>query len=233
MQATCVIGKGLRNMTAKELISNKIPPVMTSDSGLEALAVMDEYRISHLPIVNNEEFLGMISEEDIFNHNHFEESIGNHRLSLKRPFVTENQHIYDVIKVIAEEKLSLVPVLDNNNNYLGIITRQALVDCFAEFAAVQNPGGVLVLDLNEKDYSLSEIAQIVESNDARILSIYIRSYQDSTRLEITLKINKMDISAILTTFNRYDYTIKASFSAIEYDDYLKDRFDSLMAYLNI
>jgi predicted transcriptional regulator len=220
-------------MIAKELISDKIPPIMTSESGLEALAIMDEYRVSHLPIVNNEEFLGLISEEDIFDLNHFEESVGNHQLSLNRPFVTENQHVYDVIKLIAEMKLSLVPVLDSNNNYLGIITRQALVECFAEFSAVQNPGGIIVLDLNEKDYSLSEIAQIVESNDARILSIYIRSYQDSTRLEITLKINKMDITSIISTFNRYDYTIKASFSASEYDDYLRDRFDSLMAYLNI
>ena len=220
-------------MIAKELISDKIPPIMTSESGLEALAIMDEYRESHLPIVNNEEFLGMISEEDIFDLNHFEESVGNHQLSLKRPFVTDNQHVYDVIKLVAELKLSLVPVVDSNNKYLGIITRQALVDSFAEFSAVENPGGILVLDLNEKDYSLSEIAQIVESNDARILSIYIRSYKDSMRLEITLKINKMDISSIISTFNRYDYTIKASFSASEYDDYLRDRFDSLMAYLNI
>jgi hypothetical protein len=80
---------------------------------------------------------------------------------------------------------------------------------------------------------LSEIARIVESNDAKILSSYISSHIDSTKLEVTIKINRTDLSAIIQTFNRYNYTIKASFHQSEYVDDLKDRFDSFMSFLNI
>jgi len=87
--------------------------------------------------------------------------------------------------------------------------------------------------LNLHDYSLSEISRIVESNDAKILSLYISSHTDSTKLEVTIKINRTDLSAIIQTFNRYNYTIKASFHQSEYVDDLKDRFDSFMSFLNI
>ncbi len=220
-------------MIAKNLITDKIPPLKTSDTGLEALGLMDEYRVSHLPIINNEELLGVISDEDILQMNHFEEPIGNHRLSLAGAYVQDDQHIYEVIRVIAETKLSLVPVLDNHKVYLGVITQRKLVEWFAEFTAVTNPGGVLILEVNERDYSLSQIAQIVESNDASILSVFIHSHTDSTKLDIILKINKMDLTAVITTFNRYDYIIKASFSESHYDDFLRDRFDSFMNYLNV
>ena len=90
-----------------------------------------------------------------------------------------------------------------------------------------------MLELNLHDYSLSEISRIVESNDAKILSLYISSHMDSTKLEVTIKINRTDLSAIIQTFNRYNYTIKASFHQSEYVDDLKDRFDSFMSFLNI
>lgn len=220
-------------MTAKDLISEKISPLKTSDTGFEALGLMDEYRVSHLPIINNEELLGVISDEDINTLNQLEEAIGNHKLSVSRAFVTENQHIYEVIRLLAELKLTLVPVLDKKNKYLGVITLRTLVERFAEFTAVGNPGGVVILEINEKDYSLSQIAQIVESNDARILSVFIHSHPDSVKMDVILKLNKMDISSIIATFNRYDYIIKASFSESEYDDFIQDRFDSFMNYLNV
>ena len=109
-------------MIAEELISNEIPPLKTSDSGLKAMAWMEEFRISHLPIVNHQELLGVISEEDIFNLNSPEEPLGNHRLSLYKPYVKSSQHIYEVIRVVAQMNLSLVPVLDDKENYLEIIT---------------------------------------------------------------------------------------------------------------
>jgi len=220
-------------MIAKDLITDKIPSVKTSQTGLEVLTIMDEYRVSHLPIANDEQFLGIISEDDIFSLNRFDESIGNHVLSLSRAFVTDDQHIYEVIKIVSDLKLTLIPVVDSRNVCMGVITLDTLVQRFAELMAVNNPGGVLILEVNENDYSLSEIAQIVESNDARILSVYLRTFNDSTKLEVTIKINKLDISAIIATFNRYEYIIRASFSESEYDDYLRDRFDSFMTYLNI
>ena len=220
-------------MLAKELISDTILPLKTSDSGLNALNLMEEFKVSHLPIVNNSEFLGLISESDIFELNSFEEPLGNHVLSLKKPYVSEDQHVYEVIRQVFEQKLTLIPVVDHNNVYLGSITLQCLVKYFARLAAVDNPGGIIVLEMGIRDYSLSEIARIVESNDASILSSYIMTLPDSTRMEVTLKVNRIDIGPIIQTFIRYDYTIKASFFEGDYNETLRDRYDSFMKFLNI
>jgi predicted transcriptional regulator len=220
-------------MYARELISEDIPPLKTSDTGERALAWMDEFRVSHLPIVNNVDFLGLISESDIFDFNSASEPIGGHSLNLSRPFVFDYQHTYDVLKVMSSLKLSVIPVLNDKDQYLGLIHLSTLLQHFAEMASMKESGGLLVLELNIHDYSLSEISRIVESNDGKILSLYISSHIDSTKLEVTIKINKADLSSIIQTFNRYNYTIKASFHQSEYVDDLKDRFDSFMSFLNI
>lgn len=220
-------------MLAKELISNAIMPLKTSDSGLIALNWMEEFRVSHLPIVNDNDFLGLVSESDIFEMNSFEEPLGNHILSLHKPYVLENQHVYDVIRQVYEQKLTLIPVVSEKQKYLGSITIQCLVDYFARLAAVDSPGGIIVLEMGVRDYSLSEIARIVESNDASVLSMYIKTMPDSTRMEVTLKINRMDIGPVIQTFIRYDYLIKASFYEEELNESLKERYDSLMKYLDI
>lgn len=221
-------------MLAKELISDIIPSLRTSDTGMKALFWMDVFRVSHLPIVNEKVFLGLISDADIYDLNMVEEPIGNHNLSLFSPFVEYDQHIYDVIELVAKLKLSLVPVLDKRKNYMGVITLSDLVQHFANVASLKDPGGVLVLDLNVNDYSLTEIAQIIEGNDAKILSLYITSPQNSTRLELTLKINKADLSPIIQTFNRYNYVIKASFMDEDKLDALYDkRYEEFIKYLSI
>jgi len=220
-------------MIAKQLISEYIAPVKSSDTALDVLGMMEEYRVSHLPIVDNVELLGLISDSDIYDLNKFEENIGKHLKSFSKPYVTEYQHVFEVVKMISSLKLSLLPVLDEKNHYLGSIESVQLVHNFSRFAAINNPGGIIVLEINVKDYLLSEIAQIVESNDAKILSLYITSHTDSTKLEITLKISKIDLSGVIQTFNRYNYIIKASYSENEIDSDLQDRFDSFMNYLNI
>jgi len=194
---------------------------------------MEENRVSHLPIVNDVEFLGLISDDDIFTLNNFEEALGNHNLSLASPFVYEDQHLFEIIKIIAEHKLTLVPVLDKKSRYLGAITSQSLTQNLAKIAAVDNPGGIIVLEVSNNDYSLSQIAQIVESNDAKVLSLCVTSEEDSTKVEIAIKLNIKDIASILQTFNRYNYYVKASYTDDEDVEDLKDRFDSFMNYLNI
>lgn len=220
-------------MHAKELMSDIVPALKTSDTGAQALSWMEVFRISHLPIVNNREFLGLISDQDIYNLNMADEPIGNHQLSLIRPFVFEQQHIYEVIEVASRLQLSVVPVLDNENNYKGLITLQELVEHFADLSALKHPGGIIVLELNESDYSLTEISQIVESNDAKILSLYVSSPADSTRLFLTLKINRNDLTSVIRTFERYEYTITASYlKSDEAEKMYQERFDLFMRYLN-
>ena len=220
-------------MTIKELLSETIAPLNPTDSAAFALGIMDEFKISHLPIVQNATFLGLISDTDIYNFNNFEEPVGNHNLSLGKVFVTENQHIYDGITLFSSLSLSLLPVVTGNDQYVGIITQSDLIKHLAGIFAINNPGGVIILEINEKDYYLTEIAKIVESNDAKVLSLSLDSYPDSTKLEVTLKLNRMDIESILQTFNRYNYSVKASFSENSNYESLKERFDSLMNYLNV
>lgn len=221
-------------MLAKEIISELITPLKTSDTGAVALSIMEELRVSHLPIVNCEKLLGVISDTDIYNLNAPDEPLGNHRLALIRPYVVQSQHYYEVIRVAASEKLTLVPVLDEKGNYLGCITLARIVALMADMASVKQPGGIIVLEVSDHDYSLSEIARIVESNDAKVLSSYITSFPESTRLEVTIKVNRIDLSSIIQTFNRYNYSITASFSEeSQWDELLNSRYESLMNYLNV
>ena len=220
-------------MIAKELITDGIMPLKTSDTGKTALSWMEEYKVSHLPIVNNQEFLGLISELDIYDLNSFDEPLGNHKLSLKNPYVFESQHIYDVLKLVNEQNLSLVPVLAEKGDYLGSINLLNLVKHFARALSVDNPGGIIVLEMTYNNYSLTELAKIVEENDAKILSTFLINHADSSRMDVFLKLNSLDISPVLKTLERYDYFVKASFGHEDDQDELRDRYNSLMNYLNV
>ncbi len=221
-------------MVAKDLISEVIPSLKTSDLGQTALNWMEIFRISHLPIVNNLDFLGLISDTDIYDMNQPEEPVGNHALTLIKPYVTAQQHIFEVIGIASRLKLSVVPVLDSNSQYKGVITTSDLIRHIAGISSMDQPGGLIVLELIERDYSLSQIAQIVESNNVKVLSMYITSPPDSTRLEVTLKVNTGDLVSVIRTFERYKYEVKTWVTTDDsMDSFYSERFDMLMKYLNI
>lgn len=220
-------------MLAIDLLNDEIPPLKVSDMGSKALAWMEEFRVSHLPVVDKREFLGLISDTELIDINKPKDPIGKLKVPLIRASVTQGQHIFEALKLISGLHLSLIAVLDDKGEYMGTITSVNLMQKIAAMPFVHEPGGIIMLELNMNDYSLAQIAQIVESNDAKILSSYITSNTDSTKIELTLKINKDDLSAILQTFNRYEYTVKASFHFGDYETNMKTRFDEFIHYLNI
>ncbi|HEX2967877.1 MAG TPA: CBS domain-containing protein [Bacteroidales bacterium] len=221
-------------MVAKDLISEVIPSLKTSDLGQTALNWMEIFRVSHLPIVNNQDFLGLISDADIYDMNQANEPIGNHELTLIKPFVFSEQHIFEVIGLASRLKLSVVPVLDRKNHYQGVITTNDLIRQIAGISSLDQHGGIIVLDVVERDYSLTQIAQIVESNNVKILSMYITSPPESTRLEVTLKVNTTDLTSVIRTFERYNYEVKTWVTTNDSMESLySERFDLLMKYLNI
>jgi len=221
-------------MVAKDLISDVVPSLKTSDSGQTALNWMEIFRISHLPIVNNLDFLGLISDTDIYDMNQPEEPIGNHALTLLKPYVTTEQHLFEVIGLASRLKLTVIPVLDDKSHYKGVITTTDLVRYLAGISSMDQQGGILVLEIVERDYSLSQIAQIVESNNVRVMSMYITSPPDSTRLEVTLKVNTNDLASVIRTFERYNYDVKTWVTSDDsMDRFYSERFDLLMKYLNI
>jgi acetoin utilization protein AcuB len=221
-------------MVAKDLISEVIPSLKTSDLGQTALNWMEIFRVSHLPIVNNQDFLGLISDADIYDMNQPEEPIGNHALKLFKPFVDGEQHIFEVIGLASRLKLSVIPVLDSKNHFMGVITTSDLIRHLAGISSMDQPGGIIVLELIERDYSLTQIAQIVESNNVKVLSMYITSPPESTKLEVTLKVNTGDLVSVIRTFERYNYEVKTWVTTNDsMDSFYSERFDLLMKYLNI
>jgi acetoin utilization protein AcuB len=220
-------------MYAHELISDAIPPVRASDTIQKVIDRMAEFRVNHLPIVDNKQYIGLISDHDLLDAHDHSLLAGGLSLSLYSPFVYEEQHIYDVIRMFFEQKLSLVPVLDSNKNYKGSISINAIIEHLATITSAKDPGGIIVLEVDNRNNSLSHIAQIVESDNAQILSSFVQSFPDSTRLEITLKLNRTEISSIIASFLRYDYHVKATFNDTKSDDGTSDRYDQLMNYLDI
>lgn len=221
-------------MIAENIVSNDIPPLMPSDSGLKAVAWMEEFRINHLPIVNNRQFLGIISEDDIFDLNSPEEPLGNHELSLSNLHVKSYQHVFDVLRVMTDHKLTLIPVVKENGEYLGSITRKEVLESIARISSVKDPGAIVILEMFQRDYSLAKIAQIVESEDGKILNLYINTHEDDPlMMDLTLKINRTDLSAIKNALLRFDFKIKALYHESQFDDELRNRYDALMNYLNM
>ncbi|MGE5424906.1 MAG: CBS domain-containing protein [Syntrophothermus sp.] len=220
-------------MIARQLLLEGIMPLFPDDTADKALLRMTDYNVSHLPIVDGDRYCGLISDTDILALESVTIPVKNVPLSTNRPFVRETYHLFEVLDVMSKLALTLLPVLDEKDRYRGAIIENSLITSLANITAVNNPGGIIVLEMSEKNYLLTEIAQIVESNDAKILSLYLTSDPDSTKLEVTLKLNRIDISSVIQTFTRYGYTIQASYPEDTYNDGLQDRFDALMNYLNI
>jgi acetoin utilization protein AcuB len=223
----------VKAMIARDLITEEIPPLVHTDTGEKALSWMEEFKVSHLPVLKNGNFVGVISESDILDKLDLDETLDLLFQHLPRPYVVENDHIYQVLSKISEFKLSVIPVLGLNEEYLGCTSVHHLLTLIANTGSIKENGGILVLEMAKTDYSMAQIAQIVESNDARILSSYIMSSPDSTNIEVTLKINKIELDRIIRTFERYDYIIKATFQKSNIDDDLKFRYDAFMNFLNL
>ena len=219
-------------MVAENLITTAVLPLQTSDTGEESLAVMEDFNVRHLPIVNNKQLLGLISEEDILAHN-VEEPIGSYELSLIKPYVKKEDHLYEVMRLLAEHQLTVIPVIDEEGDYMGMVSLEDVLNFFAKTAAFSETGSIVVLEFQPRSYSLAEIARIVEGENASILSTFVTSNPESSVVEVTLKINRQDIHNILKSFERFGYEIKASFNEEEYLESLQERFDALMSYLNV
>lgn len=221
-------------MIAQDLLSEVVPPLRMADSGQKALNWMEIFRISHLPVVEGKRLIGLISDKIIYYLNIIDRPVGDYTDHLLSPHVHTNQHIYEVFSAISVLKLSSIPVLNLHHEYCGVITVFDLAQKFADLVAVNEPGGVIVLEMNMIDYSLSQIAQIVEGNDAKILSFYINQYPETKIMTVTLKINVIDLSSIIQTFVRYDYNIKAVYmDESMMQNLYDDRYDQLMKYMNM
>lgn len=219
-------------MIAENLISTAVLPLRTSDTGKLALASMERFNVRHLPIVNDRQLLGVVCEEDILIHN-IQDAVGTYSLSLDRVFVQQSDHVYDLIRLLAEHQLTIIPVVDNEGDYLGMVSLEDVLNYLARTAAFREPGSIVVLEFQQRSYSLSEVARLVEAEGASLLSAFVTSQPNDFLVEVTLKINRKDIHSIIHAFNRFGYVIKAAFHGDEQQESLQERLDALMSYLNV
>jgi len=220
-------------MIAKNLIIDDIPPIKPSETMEKALDWMDEFKISHLPVVDHKVYYGLVSDNMIYDFNDSNSPISKLKLINFRPKVYEYEHLYKVMQVLSELKLTTIPVTDKDDNYLGLITLSFLMTTLASSTSFSEHGSVIILEINQIDYTLAQISQIIESNDAKILSSYISTIPNSKKVEVTIKTNKDNIDGILQTFTRYDYNVIAVFSDEKVMSEVKSRYEELMKYLNI
>jgi Mg/Co/Ni transporter MgtE len=192
---------------------------------------MEDWKVQHLAVVDGVRLLGVVEESGLLGFD--EETTRISEVPMLDYKVFPAQHVYEVIELFADFKLTTLPVVEPDGTYRGEISLRSLVDYFAEMQSVRAEGSIIVLEMNDVDYSLATLARLIEENDAKVLSSSIASLDDSRRIHVSLKINKTEISAIVQTLQRFDYSVMAFFDAPTLEDDLRRRYDELMRYLDI
>ena len=221
-------------MIAEDLINHMLPPLKGSDDAHKAIVWMEEFRCAYMPVVDEEKLLGFISEEIILETNDIEKQVKDFDLVGQNCYVHLDTHFYDILKIAANNKLQMVAVLNQDQTYCGVITIQDTLTSFAQTAAVQLPGGILVLSMNHTDYSLAEISRLIEENHAKVLSSIVKEDPlDTVKLRLTLKINQLDLSRIVATLERFGYKVIGRYHETKPIGDDKERIDMLLRYLDI
>lgn len=195
---------------------------------------MDVYRVSHIPVVDDAKYLGLVSDKLIYDLNLTEEPISKELDKLNTTHAHVNQHIFELAIVMYKLKISVLPVLDDDHYYVGAITLYDLARRFASLFSLQEMGGILVIETNVNDYSVSQISQIIESNDVKILSFFIDRKPGLSNMDLIIKLNKVELSGVVQALMRYDYNVKAVYQDESMlNDLYKDRYDQFMRFMNI
>ena len=221
-------------MLAENLISDVIPSVKSSENGQKALNWMDLFRVSHIPVVDDSKYLGLVSDVLIYDLNLLEEPIEKELDKLDTTHAHKDQHIFEVAMVMYKLKISVLPVVDADHNYIGAITLYDLARRFSHLFSLQEIGGVIVLEMNVNDYSLVQISQIVENNGGKVLSSFLDRKPGTSNLDVILKLDKEELSPIIQAFTRFGYNIKDVYlDNSMLSDLYDDRYDQFMKYMNI
>ncbi len=220
-------------MLAIDLISSAVPVLSPRDSPSRALELMNEFHTSELPMVEGQNYLGLMEEESLLETEITEAYLSGFPLAVFKPAVQADVHFFEAIKIIGDYKLSLLPVVDQKNNYAGAITSQNLLNAVSRFNGIQQPGGILVLSMKPQDYMLSEIARLAEAEDIFLLGVHTLTEPESGRLKVILKTNRQNLDPFIASLRQLDYEVIYRFDITENTESLQRNYDNLMNYINM
>jgi acetoin utilization protein AcuB len=218
-------------MLTRDLISNSIPYLHLDDKVYHALQLMNDYHVAHLPVVEEEKYLGIISEEMLL-HADDENQLKELQIRDGSTSVQSNEHFLKAIQVAVQNKLSIVPVIEEKQ-ILGIVTYNDLLRNTSDFMSLNLPGGLIVLEIEGRDYSFAEMSRIIESNDAQITQLNTFTDPETGIMQVTIRVSKLEISDLIATFQRYEYNVKYYFGEELYQNELQTNYENLMHYLKI
>ncbi len=220
-------------MLTSDVSSQTLPYLRLHNKVYEALQLMNDNQVAHLPIVDGEKYIGIISEDDLLMSDNEHAVLSDLQQSFANTSVKNDEHFLRAIQVAAENGLSVVPIVDNDNDITGAVAYNDLLKYASEFMSLHEPGGLIVLEMGSNQYSFKEISKILEANDAQITQLNTLNNPDTGIMRVTIRINKPDVSDIVAAFQRYEYDVKYYFGEELYANELRTNYDNLMNYLKI
>jgi acetoin utilization protein AcuB len=217
----------------KEIISSSVPVLSPDDTVFHAQQLMQDDQLRQLAVVHEDKYLGLISEDDLLNTPDDQQKIQQLEQKFSRLAAHANSHFIEAVQLCNDYGLSIVPVVDKDMEWIGAIAAPDLLKYLGRMTGADEPGGLVVLELDKASFSFSEISKLVETNDAQITQLNTFYDNQQQILYVTLKINRFEISDIIATFQRYEYTVKYYFGEELYENELRSNYDHLMNYLNM
>ncbi len=220
-------------MLTNDVSSQSLPYLRLHDKVYQALQLMNDNQVAHLPIVDGEKYVGIVSEDDLLMSDNENAALSELQQSFANSSVKHDEHFLRAIQVAAENGLSVVPIVDNDNELTGAVAYNDLLKYASEFMSLHEPGGLIVLEMQSNQYSFNEISKILETNDAQITQLNTLNNPETGVMRVTIRINKPDVSDIVAAFQRYEYDVKYYFGEELYANELRTNYDNLMNYLKI
>lgn len=222
-------------MIASSLINPMLPVLQPTDRLSTAIDWMEEFQIRHLAVTKENEYLGLVSEDHLLASPDDSQKIADHLLEFSDLYTLEDQHIFELIRLVNQHGISIVPVLHDNHTWAGSILVSELLLHFSELLGVQEKGAIIVLKIAQRDYSLTEISRLIESNGSKIISSYYASNTSSPLIAeeslLTLKLNRTDITPVIATLERFGYQIEEAHANDPIESVDQERLDMLLRYL--
>jgi acetoin utilization protein AcuB len=219
-------------MNVSEIISDQIKPLLVTDTGERALLKLHEYNVSQLPVIQDRKYCGLVTMDEILTLPHLNDPLS--LLTLQRPYVHDHVHIYELMKAAVQTKARIMPIISaQDETYLGVVTAEGCMKAFATLHSITEDGGLIELDIPVKDFQLSEIARIAESEGVTILSHYSQLDVEASMVTVSLKLNQTDLAVLIASYERHEYEVRGIYQEKQHTQNEQERYEAFMKYLNV